>query len=71
MIYLLHQVLYKTECLQEVEGGDCSAASFMASEEEYISAREGKLYDEGLNNKIKLALYRTFSKEVEVFAWGE
>ena len=35
--------------------------------------RECKLYDEGLNSKVKvnLALYRTFSKKVEVFACGE
>ena len=48
----------------EVEGGDSSAASFMASVEECISERECKLYDEGLNSKVKLSLYRTFSKNV-------
>ena len=36
----------------------------MASVEECISERECKLYDEGLNSKFKLSLYRTFSKNV-------
>ena len=54
----------KGEYLHEVEGGDSSAASFMASVEECISERECKLYDEGLNSKVKLSLYRTFSKNV-------
>ena len=36
----------------------------MASVEECISERECKLYDEGLNSKVKLSLYRTFSKNV-------
>ena len=37
---------------------------FMASVEECISERECKLYDKGLNSKVKLSLYRTFSKNV-------
>ena len=50
--------------MQEVEGGDSSAASFMASAEECISERECKLCDEGLNSQVKLSLYITFSKKV-------
>ena len=50
--------------MQEVEGEDSSVASFIASIEERISEKECKSYDEGLNSKVKLALYRTFSKEV-------
>ena len=46
---------------------ESSTASFMASLEECtctsISERECKLHDEGLNNKVKLALYRMLSKE--------
>ena len=48
----------------KLRGGDSSAVSFMASVEECISERECKLYDEGLNSKVKLSLYRTFSKNV-------
>ena len=51
MIYLLD----KTECLQEVEGGDSPAASFMASVEESVSEREGKLHAKGLRSKERLA----------------
>ena len=51
----------KSEYLHEVEGGDSSAASFMASVEECNSERECKLYDEGL---VKPCLYRMFSKKV-------
>ena len=65
----------KTESLQEVEGGDSSAASFMASVEESVSKRECKLYAEGLRSKVKLSLYRTFSTKVGfkmyVYAWNE
>ena len=65
----------KGEYLHEVEGGDSLAASFMASVEEFISERECKLYDECLNSKVKLSLYRTLSKKVRfkqcIFAWGE
>ena len=54
--------------MQEVEGGDCSATSFIAR---VSSEMKCKLYDEG---EVKLVLYRTFSKEVariqEIFAWG-
>ena len=56
----------KGECLQGVEEGDHLAASFIASVEECISRTECKLYDKGLNSKVKLALYRTFSKEGSV-----
>ena len=47
-----------------LRGGDSSVASFVASVEECISERECKLYDEGLNSKVKLSLYRTFGKKV-------
>ena len=36
----------------------------MASVEECISEKECKLYDEGLNSKVKLFLFRLFSKKV-------
>ena len=54
----------KGEYLHDVEGGDSSVASFMARVEECISERECKLCDEGLNSKVKLSLYRMFSKKV-------
>ena len=41
----------------------------MASIEECIIERECKLY-EGLNSKVKLSLYRTFSKKVGSICMG-
>ena len=38
----------KTECLQEMEGGDSLAASFVASIEESVGEQQFKLYAEGL-----------------------
>ena len=37
----------------------------MACIEESISEREGKQFDEGLNSKVKLDMYKRFGKEVE------
>ena len=54
----------KGECLKEVEKGDSTAASFMASVDERICATDHKLYEEGLSSKVKLSLYKTFSKKV-------
>ena len=51
----------KVEYLQEVEGGDSSAASFMTSVEECISEREC-ISMMMVHDKVKLALYRTYSK---------
>ena len=58
-----------------MEGGESLTVSFMASVEESVSEREYKLYAEGLRSKVKLYLYRTFSKKVgfkkQLFAWDE
>ena len=42
--------------------GDCSSASFMASVEECISERESRKFEEGLNTKVKLDMYKCFGK---------
>ena len=57
-------ICIKGEYLHDVEGGDRSAASFMASVEECINERKCRMYYEALNSKVKLSLYRTFSKKV-------
>ena len=41
-------ICIKTECLQELEGGNSSAASFMDSVEESVNERECKLYAEAI-----------------------
>ena len=40
-------------------------ASFMASVEECISGRESRKFEEGLNTKVKLGMYKRFGKSVE------
>ena len=45
--WTLSSCCYRQHLLCEVEGGDSSVASFMASVDECISERECKLYDEG------------------------
>ena len=37
-----------------IERGDISSASFLACIEEYISERESRRFEEGLNMKVKL-----------------
>lgn len=32
---------------------------------ECISTRKGKIYKKGINNKVKLVLYKTFNKNTE------
>ena len=47
-----------------MKSADCPHPYLVHSVEECISERECKLYDEGLNSKVKLSLYRMFSKNV-------
>ena len=42
-----------------------SSASFMASVEERISERESRKFEEGLNTKVKLGMYKRIGKSVE------
>ena len=42
-----------------------SLKAFLALAGESISERESKRFEEGLNTKVKLTLYRTFGKAVE------
>ena len=55
----------KSEWLEDIKHGDSSSASFMASVEECISERESRKFEEGLNTKVKLGMYKRFSKSVE------
>ena len=40
-------------------------ASYLACIDESISERECRKFEEGLDNKVKLAMYKTFGKRVE------
>ena len=55
----------KGECLHGIERGDSSTASFLACVDECISKRESRRFEEGLNMKVKLDIYKWFGKSVE------
>ena len=55
----------KSGWLEDIKHGDSSSASFMACVEECISEREGRKFEEGLNTKVKLDMYKCFGKIVE------
>ena len=55
----------KSERLEDIKHGDSSSASFMASVEECISERESRKFEEGLNTKVKLDMYKRFGKSAE------
>ena len=55
----------KSEWLEDIKHGESSSASFMASVEECISERESRKFEEGLNTKVKLGMYKRFGKSVE------
>ena len=55
----------KGEWLEDIERGDSSSASFLACVEECISERESRRFEEGLNRKVKLDIYKRFGKSVE------
>ena len=55
----------KGEWLEDIERGDSSSASFLACVEECISERESRRFEEGLNMKVKLDIYKRFGKSVE------
>ena len=52
----------KSEWLEDIKHGDSSSASFMACVEECICERENRRFEEGLNTKVKLDVYKRFSK---------
>ena len=45
--------------------GSSSLKAFLALAGESISERESKRFEEGLNTKVKLTLYKTFGKAIE------
>ena len=55
----------KGEWLEDIEHGDSSSASFLACVEECISERESRKFEEGLNTKVKLDIYKRFGRSVK------
>ena len=54
--------LDKAEWLKDIMDGSSSLKAFLALAGESISERESKRFEEGLNTKVKLTLYKTFGK---------
>ena len=70
MIFFCNYVgLDECEWLEDIEREDSSLASFMSCVEGCISERECRKFEEGLNNKVKLATYKCRSQKV--LAWSE
>ena len=55
----------KGEWLEALKKEESSLAAFMACVKDEVSERECREFEEGLNSKVKLALYKTFGKCVE------
>ena len=55
----------KIEWLEDIKHVESSSASFLACVEECISERESMRFEERLNTKVKLDIYKRFSKSVE------
>ena len=53
------------EWLEDIEHGDSSSASFLACVEQYINERESRRFEDGLNMKVILDIYKRFSKSVQ------
>ena len=57
--------LDKAEWLKDIQKGSCSLKSFLGVAGEGIDERESNKFEEGLNSRVRLSLYRTFGKIVE------
>ncbi|CAI8027847.1 hypothetical protein GBAR_LOCUS15858, partial [Geodia barretti] len=57
--------LDKVEWLHDFQNGDCSLKGFLSIIGDSINEREIRKFEEGLNSKVKLLLYKTFKKVVE------
>ena len=55
----------KSEWFEDIKHEECSSASFMACVEECISERESWKFEEELNTKVKLDMYKRFGNSVE------
>ena len=51
-------------CLKEIERGIAWQLHLWLVKMSVFVKRDHKLYEEGLSSKVKLSLYKTFSKEV-------
>ena len=64
--YTVHIHTYMRMRIQKMyTKGSCSLKSFLGVAGEGIDERESGKFEEGINSKVKLSLYRTFGKIVE------
>ena len=54
--------LDKAEWLEDIERGESSLASYLACIDECISEKECRKFEEGLDNKVKLAMYKSLGR---------
>ena len=52
----------KADWLQDIQSGGCSVKGFLSIVGDCVVDRK---FEEGLNSKVKLSLYKTFNKVVE------
>ena len=58
--------LDKHEWVEDIKRGGSSLASFLSCIDESIREREGKQFQEGLNSKVKLDMYKRFGKDIGI-----
>ena len=58
-------MLDRAEWLHDIQNGDCSMKGFSSIVGDSINKREIRKFEERLNSKVKLLLYKTLNKEVE------
>ena len=58
-------VSWEFEWLNDIMDGSSSLKEFLALAGESISERKSKRFEDGLNTKVKLTLYKTFGKAIE------
>ena len=51
--------------MEDIKHGYNSSPSFTACLEECITERDSRTFEEGLNTKVKLHIYKRFGKSVE------
>ena len=53
--------LDKAEWLHDIQNGDCTMNGFLSIVGDSINEREIRKFEEGLNSKVKLLLYKTLT----------
>ena len=61
----LYSVISDRDINLSAQDWDCSMKGFLSMVGDNINDREIRKFEEGLNSKVKLLLYKTFNKVVE------